>query len=171
VSLGLAIRKEKSLPVRQPLAALAFELLDPKAVLDGKYLFLVLEEINVKKINPDLLDKDTRPEGAVAMAGARAVKNFYLDLNLTDELKQEGLARELERQVQDLRKKSGLKVGDLVDLYYNTQDLGLEDVLLKLFDRKKTFVSQISKSLEIEVDFETQGLADGKAVWLGIIKI
>ena len=73
--------------------------------------------------------------------------------------------------MQDLRKKSVLKVGELVDLYYNTQDSKLEESLLKLLDRKKTFVNQISKSFEIEVDFEVQAKVEGQALWLGIIKI
>jgi hypothetical protein len=77
----------------------------------------------------------------------------------------------LERLVQDLRKKSGLKVGELVDLYYNTQDENLEKGLLSGLDRKKTFVSQISKSLEVETDFESQGEVGGQAIWLGVIKI
>ena len=70
-----------------------------------------------------------------------------------------------------MRKKSGLRPGDLVDLYYNTQAENLEQILLNLLDRKKTFVSQIKKSLEVEVDFETQGEVDGKAIWIGLIKI
>ncbi len=170
-SLGLAARKEKSLPVRQPLAGFAFDFTDAKLELGSEYIQLILEELNVKKLDAGLTDKDTRPDSAVMAPGAKFVKNFYLDINLTPELKQEGLARELDRQVQDLRKKSGLKVGDLVDLYYNTQDENLEDALLKLLDRKKTFVSQISKSLEVEVDFEIQAVVGGQAVWLGIIRI
>jgi len=170
-SLGLAARKQKGLAVRQPLASLAFELNDEKISLESEYIKIILEELNVKAQEPGLADKDTRPEGAIMVPGQKAVKAFYVDFNLTPELKQEGLARELERQVQDLRKKSGLKVGELVDLYYNTQDENLEEVLLKLLDRKKTFVSQISKSLEVEVDFELQAQVDGKAVWLGMIKI
>jgi hypothetical protein len=59
----------------------------------------------------------------------------------------------------------------LVDVYYNTADESLEDSLLNLLDRKKTFVSQISKSLEVEVDYEIQATVDGKAIWLGIVKI
>jgi len=120
VSLGLSVRKEKSLPVRQPLAALAYDFNDAKMALPQEYHALVLAELNVKKFDANLLDKDLRPEGAVTVAGASVIKNFYFDLNLNEELRQEGAARELERAVQDLRKKSGLKVGDLVDLYYNT---------------------------------------------------
>ena len=37
--------------------------------------------------------------------------------------------------------------------------------------RKKTFVNQVNKSLEVDVDFETQAEVDGKAIWLGVIKI
>ena len=73
--------------------------------------------------------------------------------------------------MQDLRKKSGLKVGELVDVYYNTQDQNLEEILINKLDRKKTFVSQISKSLEVEVDFEIQSQVENKAVWVGMVKI
>ncbi len=171
VSLGLAVRKQKSLPVRQPLANFAFELQDEKTLLSSELVELILAELNVKKLDNALLDKDLRPEGVEVLPGTKFVKNFYLDLNLTPELKQEGVARELERQVQDLRKKSGLKVGELVDLYYNTQDESLESSLLSGLDRKKTFVNQINKSLEVEVDFEIQAEISGKPIWLGMIKI
>ncbi len=171
VTLGLALRKEKSLAVRQPLRALAFVPTQKEINLDTEFSQLILDELNVKQVDSILVDKNTRPEGVVESAGSKNIANFYLDLNLTTELKQEGLGRELERAVQDLRKKSGLKVGELVDIYYNTQDENLEDVLLKLLDRKKTFVSQISKSLEVEVDFEIQSEVDGKPIWLGMLKI
>ena len=171
VTLGLSARKEKSLAVRQPLAALAFEFADAKMDLAEDYGKIILEEMNVKAMDAKLLDKGLRGEGVAIMPGAKAVKNFYLDINVTPELKKEGVARELERQVQDLRKKSGLKVGELVDVYYNTLDESLEDSLLNLLDRKKTFVNQVSKSLEIEVDYEVQATVDGKAVWIGIVKI
>jgi L-ribulose-5-phosphate 3-epimerase UlaE len=96
---------------------------------------------------------------------------LYLDIELTPELQQEGLAREMERQVQDLRKKSGLKVGELVDVYYNTQDESLAKALVDGLDRKKTFVNQIQMSLEVEVDYETQAELNGQLIWLGIAKI
>jgi hypothetical protein len=62
-------------------------------------------------------------------------------------------------------------MGDLVDLYYNTPDEEVEKILLNFLDRKKTFINQVNKSFEVEVDFETQNQLEGKAVWLGMIKV
>ncbi len=172
VSVGLNARKELKLPVRQPLQSLAYSVKDGAVeVADSMYVQLILDELNVKQLNPQLLDQHTRPATAKIFTGTNLVSQFYLDTALTPELKAEGYARELERSVQDLRKRSGLKVGELVDVYYNTQEESLEEPLLNLFDRKKTYVSQISKSLEVEADFETQADIDGKGIWLGIVKI
>jgi hypothetical protein len=96
---------------------------------------------------------------------------ILLSIKLTPELKEEGYARELERQVQDLRKKNGLKVGDLIDLYYNTTAASLEMALINKFDRKKTFVVQVKKELEVEPDIEAQLLIEDKAIWVGIQKV
>jgi hypothetical protein len=133
---------------------------------------LILAELNVKVQEDALSDKaGIRPETIKGIAGQAGIKNLYLDIELTPELQQEGLAREMERQVQDLRKKSGLKVGELVDVYYNTQDESLAKALVDGLDRKKTFVNQIQMSLEVEVDYETQAELNGQLIWLGIAKI
>jgi len=171
VSLGLAGRKEASLPVRQPLLQMGYNSKVKEMTLSPELEKLILEELNIKKINLQLADKDARPDTVRTFVGTNQINQVYLDTVMTSELKQEGVARELERQVQDLRKKSGLKVGELVDVYYNTLDEAVEEALLNFLDRKKTFVNQISKSLEVEVDFETQSIVDGKAIWLGFIKI
>ena len=147
VTLGLSIRKQKNLSVRQPLAAFAFEPTSADQKLEQEYLDLIVDEMNIKAFDAGLLDKGADEGGIATAAGLKAVKKVLVDLNITAELKKEGLARDLERQVQDLRKKSGLQVGDLVDLYYNTASDELEDILLNLLDRKKTMVSQDRKSV------------------------
>jgi hypothetical protein len=43
--------------------------------------------------------------------------------------------------------------------------------LVGSFDRKKTFVMQVRKELEVETDFESQVEIEGMAIWLGITKI
>jgi isoleucyl-tRNA synthetase len=166
VEAGLSLRKEQNIKLRQPLSELEYHLVSNKTLSEDLEKVLA-EELNVKTVSGR---GDFAPKNGFSF---RENQEFKLALNfvLTPELKFEGLAREIERQVQDLRKQSGLKVGELVDLYYNTQDEKLESALLKLVDRKKTFVSQINKSLEVEVDFETQTEVEGKAIWLGMIKI
>ncbi len=166
VELGLFLRKDTGIKVRQPLAELSYEFKNKDAKISEDLESILAEELNVKKVS----------EGAAETSEQWAVKEnelakISLSFELNEELKKEGMARELERQVQDLRKKSGLKPGDLVDLYYNTTDEELEQVILNLLDRKKTFVSQIKKSLEVEVDFEIQGEVDGKGIWIGLVKI
>lgn len=170
VSAGLAVRKTQSLPVRQPLPEFAYRVAPGHPALDAELEQLMCDELNVKRVNQELL-KDARVAAqATVTPGTKYIDRFYLNCELTEELKAEGYARELERQLQDMRKKAGLKVGELVDLYYNTQDAELERVVTALLDRKKTFVNQVTKSLEVEADFEVQAEVAGRAVWLGIVR-
>lgn len=167
VESGLSSRKEHNLKVRQPLGELEYHLKGKSRLLSPELEQVLSQELNVKLVSGR---SDFVPKAGWAYRDEQQFK-MALNLELTEDLKKEGLARELERQVQDLRKKSGLKVGELVDVYYNTTDERLEDALLNLLDRKKTFVSQVQKSFEVEVDFEIQGEVEGQAVWLGIIKV
>jgi len=166
VEAGLSLRKEQNLKVRQPLLELEYFVKDKNCLLPQELENVLAEELNLKLVSGR---SDFVPKAGWAFKEAVSFK-LSINLEITPELKAEGTARELERQVQDLRKKSGLKPGELIDLYYNTQEEALEEALINLFDRKKTFVSQIQKSLEVEVDFEIQAQVDGKAVWLGLVK-
>ena len=64
------------------------------------------------------------------------------DQEITAELKKEGLARELERAVQEIRKSQGFKVGELAVLSYNTDDKEIETAFGQ-FDTKKTYIKDI----------------------------
>lgn len=172
VSVGLSLRKDKQLTVRQPLAALAYTLSTSgkeASQFQPELEEILLQELNVKKVDLNLLSNSGLPNKTQVILSNSV--SISLDDRLTPELKLEGLARELERQVQDLRKKSGLKLGELVDLYYNTESSEIEKALAGLFDRKKTFVGQVSKSLEVEVDFEIQTKVGDAPLWLGMVKV
>jgi isoleucyl-tRNA synthetase len=163
VEMALRIRKENNIKVRQPLATLQY--LSPEGIeLDDSMEQIIAEELNVKTV--------TKVTELVSRTGWASVNGqVALDLVLTPELEKEGLARELERQVQDLRKKSGLKIGELVDLYFTTQDPDLAEIATNFLDRKKTFINQVKTSLEIEADYEIQATVDGKPIWLGLVII
>jgi isoleucyl-tRNA synthetase len=54
-----------------------------------------------------------------------------LDIRVSEELKLEGLAREVIRQVQDCRKKANLEMEDRIELYLASSDAGLSASLAK----------------------------------------
>ncbi len=168
VELGLSARKEANIKVRQPLAYLAYKFNNTETpALSDELAMILAEELNVKEIQqaPEIeAMEDTVIREAEKM-------KVLLSLTISDDLRAEGYARELERQVQDLRKKFGLQVGDLIDLYYNTSDHELEHAIIEKFDRKKTFTALVKKELEVEADYEAQVKIDDKAIWLGIVKI
>jgi hypothetical protein len=168
--LGLSARKQAGIPVRQPLQTFAYHL-KKEVYLSDEHIALILEELNVKELGDfDSLEEQGQRKGDTAASeGAGNVSKVILDKNLNDGLIKEGLIREMERAVQDLRKKSGLLAGDLVDLYYNTQDKSLDEVVLGL-DKKKLGTESISQSLEVEADFEIQTSVSNKPIWLGIVK-
>jgi isoleucyl-tRNA synthetase len=69
---------------------------------------LIKDEINVKEVIPDESISET----------------VELDLNITPELKEEGMIRELTRGIQELRKQEKLNPSDLVSLKIKTDQKG-----------------------------------------------
>jgi isoleucyl-tRNA synthetase len=137
VEAGHALRKNFGFKVRQPLASLKYSQKDK---LSDQIEQIVADELNVKRTEFEPVDNS----------------KVEFDLNITPELKVEGLARELERTVQDMRKKQGLKVGESVNLSYDTEDAELIKAF-ELFDKKKTFVAEIKTDAESGEDLEIDG--------------
>ena len=81
-------------------------------------------EINGDSIELDLADfdivTDDIPGWLVASEGRMTVA---LDITLNDELKSEGIARELVSRIQNYRKESGLEVMDRIQLTFDTNEI------------------------------------------------
>ncbi len=91
-SAGLQARDAAGIKVRQPLS-----LLRVRDLPDDPSLRAILEdEVNVKRIERD-----------PSLAGA-----VWLDSDISDDLRLEGMLRDVLRAVQDARKRSGLSVTD-----------------------------------------------------------
>lgn len=100
VAAGLAQRMAAGIKIRQPLAAVT----GPK--ISNELQVIVREELNVNEY--------------------RVGNEVVLDIKLTDALKVSGLARELIRAINALRKDAGLTIGDSITITYEGN---LEDVL------------------------------------------
>ncbi|MBX4187926.1 MAG: class I tRNA ligase family protein [Candidatus Doudnabacteria bacterium] len=162
-NVALNARKELALPIRQPLARLAVQTKED--VQFGPELAAILvSEVNVKKMDQELVTSGG--DEVKVYKGTKYIQSLYLDTVLTPELKIEGFARNIERLVQDMRKKTGLKVGEMVNLSYDTSDEELRQAM-GLFDRKKTFVGEINA--EKTESMESAEL-DGKTINLSIKK-
>jgi isoleucyl-tRNA synthetase len=133
ITEGLAIRAKQSLKVRQPLASVTV----PK--LPDAYSDVIIEELNVKKV----IWSEEKSDGE---------NNVILDLELTDELRSEGIMRDVIRQVQNFRKSSELEVDDRIVLGLGTEDKSVSEAVEA--HAKEIMAETLADSLNIETDYE-----------------
>jgi isoleucyl-tRNA synthetase len=159
VNLALAERSEKGIKVRQPLSKLKIKSEKSKIENEKELLDLIKEEVNVKEIvfvqNPP----------------ADGEKEVELDTEITKELKQEGMIRDILRQVQDMRKEAGLKPEDRISIWFSSEK-DLETVLEnnKDFIVKEVKIKDFNIGLKPEEAMGKEILIDGKKLLIGIKK-
>ena len=119
-----AMRAEAKLKVRQPLQTC--QLLKV-SITDESLLNIIAEEINVKKVEVvDALDK-----GEQWLVNKDNDLEVALNTEITPELKEEGMLRDLVRNLNGLRKKAGLSVGDQVKMEYETESTLIAELIEK----------------------------------------
>jgi isoleucyl-tRNA synthetase len=101
VNLALAERTLAGIKVKQPLASLKIKNAKSKLTLENNLLDLIKDEVNIKDVIFDSLIE----------------KEVELDLNITEELKDEGLIREIIRAVQEERKEQKLVLQDKISVW------------------------------------------------------
>jgi len=145
VEAGLAARDAARLKVRQPLARIAL----PGDALPDDIAAIVRDELNVKEV-------------------AFGAPQVELDTEITEELKLEGLARELVRIIQDRRKKLGLNVEDRIDTRYDA-----DGMILRAIDRHCDYIKTETLSTTLErrrqdgFDGE-QLMLEGEQLWIAL---
>jgi len=98
VNLALAERSLAKIKVRQPIALLRIKKENSKIKNEKELLELIKEEVNVKEI----------------IFSPHIEKEVEIDTNITLELKEEGIIREVIRHIQEMRKEMGLKPKDKI---------------------------------------------------------
>ena len=108
VNLGLKERASLGIKVRQPLSRISLK----RKKLNKELEELIRDEVNVKEV----------------VFNEKIENEAELDARITPELKNEGIIREIIHQVQEMRKRSGLKPKDEIKISFSG-DSGLEKML------------------------------------------
>ncbi len=134
VELGLAKRDEAGIKVRQALN----ELRIANCELGGEYEWLIKDELNVKNI-------------AVEKGGGEL--KVELDTEITDDLRLEGLKREIVRTVNNMRKNAGLTIKDKIVLNWQSESELVKKVFAAMAeDFKKDILSEKIEEAEFECE-------------------
>src|SRR3990167_3260966 len=134
VALALAERADKGVKVRQPLRELRIR--DKELGNEKKLLELIKDEVNVKNI----------------VCGAKIEKEVELDFEISEELKREGDRRELVRNINKIRKETGLTPIDLIIIESDFEVIGAKENLMKEVKAKDYIVkSEIKNGTEVTI--------------------
>ena len=93
------------------------------------------QDLTVEAVDVDIISEDI-PGWLVANEGALTVA---LEVELTEELKNEGMARELINRVQNIRKESGFEITDRINVVVSPQE-DIEKAIASFGDYVKTQV-------------------------------
>lgn len=153
VTVGLALRKEKQIKVRQPLQEIS-SLAIAGIILKPDLEDLIKDEINVKVVVPG---------------------EDRLDTVLTQPLIYEGYAREAMRQIQDMRKEAKYRLDDRVFGQWHSDDESVSEAIRKWSDeiKKEVLLSEFQnsphdgKAYDVEKELE---LAPQRKIWIGLRK-
>ncbi|MDO8444332.1 MAG: class I tRNA ligase family protein [bacterium] len=158
IELGLAARAEAKIKVRQPLLSIRYH----GKQLDQYLEAMIADELNLRSI----------------MFTEGDANKIELDTEISEELKLEGFAREIIRNIQTLRKDSNFKVEDRITLYYKTDsellnesiekyhDLIVHEVLATSCHSDPPAGGEESQKPEGEGEFKI----DDENIWIGITR-
>jgi isoleucyl-tRNA synthetase len=119
-------------------------------------------------LSSDEIELITEPLPGLAVSSEKAFL-VGIDTTLTPELKAEGVAREIVRRVQDMRKNAGFNIEDRITTCYQA-----EDALTQVFDtwseyiKSETLTTQLLDAPPIEGAFVEEHKLEGEKLILAV---
>lgn len=180
-SLGRSVRSRAGLKVRQPLSDI---LVSTKNEDESRFLFMVsdqiLEELNIKTLNSfenskmlsDIKSQLSEGKTATHQSYVAIEDNSYIiavNTNVTEDLKNEGLIREISHRIQGFRKDADLDLNDRINTY-----MKLPTNLIPIVEKYSEFLKQETLTLDIvfdgDVDYDQSFEVEGEDLQFRIIK-
>jgi isoleucyl-tRNA synthetase len=146
----------------RPLAEKLLAGEDITVELDGNTFDILNNECEVKVLTET-------PEGAVEDSGYVVV----LDTTLTPELVNEGLAREVIRRVQNLRKTADFELNDHIDIVYSNATTGIQTALdqFSAYISSETLADSLTSG-DVSGEFESETVElKGESLTIGVKRV
>lgn len=156
IELGLSLRAENGIKVRQPLSKLRFTNYD----LQKELIDLIKDEVNVKKVElEDKLEKDLKIKEEKDL-------KVGLDIEITPQLRLEGQMRELVRHIQQARKEADFQVEDRIEVYYQGGERIFDEFQREI--AAEVLAEKLGEYKDQESDFNKKIKIDDKEIeiWL-----
>ena len=139
VQKSLELREKVKIPLRQVLQKITLNGVS----LEEEYLELIKNTLNLKEVIIEDEDMDEL--------------TIDLDTEITRELKLEGIARNLVRNINNYRKKMRLSTSNRIKLYLTAEDDEILEAISKYQDyiKKQVQADVILNKLDKEIDIRT----------------
>ena len=124
IATASTARNSAGIKVRQPLRSVTIAERPLSAELQG----ILLEELNIKAAR-------YQGEGG----------SVTLDTEITEDLKLEGLGRDIVRTIQELRKRCGFAVDDRIRLYYQG-----DGALAQALERGRDYIAAETLAVDVQ---------------------
>lgn len=156
INEGLSQRAAAGIKVRQPLGELHIKgaptFFDD---IEEEYLTIIKDELNVKTVWANT---------------HKAEHEVRLDTVITPELKREGMAREVIRNIQSARKAAGLEVDDRIVLGISTTDNDLRKAIQEHVEAIKAETLAATMDFDHTYAFENACSVDGAPLTVSLQK-
>ena len=160
ITEALQLRAKAGIKVRQPLEKFSIFLPTGQA---GNFQFsnnelneIIKEELNVKKV--EVVEKI--PEGENWAIGEIGGIRVGLNIEITEDLRLEGAARELIRHIQEMRKEAGYEVDNRIKVCYSPQSVVFEkfgDLIAKETLADELKYAEKSEDSDLQKEFVIEG--------------
>ena len=158
VELGLAARAKAGIKVRQPLGEMS---VNGVGVLPDDLVELVKGEINIKELrikNEELRDDDGAGKSDESVMVEDGGISVCLNIEITEELRVEGVAREIVRSIQQARKEAGFEIDDRINVSWSSDDKDIKKAfsIFGEYIGKETLAEKMGENMEGEFMFEKE---------------
>jgi isoleucyl-tRNA synthetase len=172
-SMGRSARSKAGLKIRQPLETLYVSVAsDFEARSLEKVAPLILEELNIKELKTETLEKVGGMEVAnfsvVSESGSCVAVSTYI----TVELQAEGIAREIVHRLQTMRRTANYEIADHIKVYYDGGAYFVQALsAFADYIRQETLADDFDEGIPDDVDLQEEQKISGYHLTLGIKRI